>query len=400
MPTAARLLLVTVILAFLPALARADDLTSILAPLAIGVAPPPKSEIPALIQQLGGDTFAGRNEASRRLALIGAAALPALRRATASTDAEIRRRAKRLVNAIERNTFAEVRRFGGHTGSVNAVAFSPDGKRAASGDSSNVRLWEVATGKELAKDDTHRDRVMAVAFSPDGKYLASGSEDRKVILYDAATLRVVHTFRVHRADVRSVAFPRDGTRLVSADLSGGVYVWSIPDGKQLGRLPVANFGNVLSAVPINDKHVVLCPANDNSALIRSMDAKVVAVEKLAQHTAKVVSAAVSRDGKYLVTASQDHTLIRWDLATRKMTHQLRGHTAPVSSVAISPDGKLAVSGGVDLELKLWDLASGKAIRGLTGHTSTIWSVAVSPDGAYALSGSADGTMRLWSVGQR
>ena len=371
----------------------------IVAALALAAGPPPRSEIPALVQQLGGDTFAGRNDASRRLAQIGAAALPELRLAMSSPDPEIRRRARRLVNSIEKNVYAEVRQFRGTSGSVNAVAFSPDGKRAASGDSSHVRVWEVATGKELLKDDTHRDRVMAVAFSADGKYLASGSEDRKVLLYDAATLRVLHTFRTHRADVRAVAFTPDGKRLLSADLNGGIYVWSVPGGERLYKLPNDGLGHVFSVVPIDDKNVLVCPTNDNTAILRAIDPKDAAVHKLAEHTGKVIGAAVSRDGKHLLTASQDHTLIRWNLATRKSTLLLRGHTAPICSVAIAPDGKLAVSGGADKELRLWDLVAGRAIRGLPGHTSTIWSVAVSPDGKYALSGGADGTMRLWSLGR-
>ncbi len=371
----------------------------IVALLALAAAPPvPKTEVPALIQQLGGDTYVGRNKASLDLTRIGSRALPELRLAMASADAEIRRRAKRLVNAIERNTFIQVRQFVGHTGSVNSVAFSPDGKQALSGDGGTVRLWDVATGKKLLEDDSHRDRVMAVAFSRDGKYVASGSEDRQVILYDAATLRVLCLIRAHRADVRSVAFTPDGKRLVSADLAGGVFVWSIPDGKELARLPIAPFGSILSVVPINDKQFVLCPAGNNSAVLRTLAAKEAVLYTFDQHTGKVVCAAVSRDGKHLMTASHDHTLIRWDLRTRKSTYQLRGHTAAVSSVAISPDGKFAVSGGADKELRLWDLTTGKPIRGLVGHTSTIWSVAVSPNGKYALSGSADGTMRLWSVG--
>jgi WD40 repeat protein len=372
----------------------------IVAILALAAGPPvPKPDIPALIQQLGGDTFAGRNEASRQLTQIGGPALPELRRAMKSTDAEIRRRAKRLVNSIERNVYAEVRRFEGHGGSVNAVAFSPDGKRAASGDNSHVRIWEVATGKELLKDDTHRDRVMAVAFSPDGKILASGSEDRKVLLYDAETLRVLHTFRVHRADVRAVAFTPDGKRLLSADLNGGIYAWSVPDGKRLGKLPNDGLGHVLCVVPIDDQNALVCPTNDNSAILRAIDPKDAAVHRFDRHTGKVVAAAVTRDRKHLLTASQDKTLIRWSLTTRKSTHVLSGHTAPVSCVAVAPDGKLAVSGGADMELRLWDLDAGRAIRGLPGHTKTIWSVAVSPDGKYALSGSADGTMRLWSLGR-
>ena len=107
----------------------------IVALLALAAAPPvPESKVPALIQQLGGDTYVGRNKASLDLTRIGARALPELRLAMASADAEIRRRAKRLVNAIERNTYNQVRQFAGHAGSVNSVAFSPDGRLALSGD--------------------------------------------------------------------------------------------------------------------------------------------------------------------------------------------------------------------------------------------------------------------------
>jgi len=156
--------------------------------------------------------------------------------------------------------------------------------------------------------------------------------------------------------------------------------------------------SILSAIPIGDKHLVLCPASDGSAVLRATDPKDTAVYQFTQHAGKVVSAAVSRDGKHLLTASQDHTLIRWSLATRKSNLVLQNPSVTFCCVAISPDGKHAVSGGADKELRLWDLTTGKAIRGLPGHTSTIWSVAISPNGKFALSGSADGTMRLWSLG--
>jgi WD40 repeat protein len=195
--------------------------------------------------------------------------------------------------------------------------------------------------------------------------------------------------------VRAVAFAPDGKRLVSGDRYGGVFVWSVPDGKPLGKLPMPG-GSVFSIVPIGNKHVILSPVKEG-AVLRALDPKDSADHRFAEHEG-ATCAAVSRDGKQLVTVGQDHLLIHWSLTTRKSRHRLRGHTAPVSSVAISPDGKFAVSGGADKELRLWDLVAGRAIRGLTGHTSTIWSVAVSPDGRFALSGSADGTMRLWSVG--
>jgi WD40 repeat protein len=69
---------------------------------------------------------------------------------------------------------------------VAAVVFSPDGRTLAAADDRAVQLWDVATGKRMARLEGHEGKVKCLAYAPDGKCLASGSYDRTVRLWDVA----------------------------------------------------------------------------------------------------------------------------------------------------------------------------------------------------------------------
>ncbi len=76
----------------------------------------------------------------------------------------------------------------GHSSSVISVAFSPDGKLALSGSEDNtLKLWEVASGRELRTFKGHSNSVLSVAFSPDGELALSGSWDSTIRLWNIQT---------------------------------------------------------------------------------------------------------------------------------------------------------------------------------------------------------------------
>src|SRR5262249_52017815 len=81
-----------------------------------------------------------------------------------------------------------VRTFEGHSGSVNAVAFSPDGRTVLSGSGDHtIKLWDVATGKLVRTFEGHSGTVSSVAFSPDGRTILSGSWDASVRVWSLSS---------------------------------------------------------------------------------------------------------------------------------------------------------------------------------------------------------------------
>ncbi len=120
------------------------------------------------------------------------------------------------------------------TQTVSALAFSPDGRILATGDSNRaVKLWDVTSHKQLNTLNGHTESISVLAFSVDGKTLASGGLDNSITLWSVDTGSELATFNGHENYISGVAFSPDGKTLASSSSDGSVKLWNIPAQKEL-----------------------------------------------------------------------------------------------------------------------------------------------------------------------
>ena len=281
---------------------------------------------------------------------------------------------------------------------VNGVAFSPDGNTLATASGYTVRLWDVHTHKQLGQPlSGHKGYVASVAFSPDGRTLASGSDDKTVRLWNVRTHKQIgKPLRDHISSVWSIAFSSDGHTLATAgsDETPSLDLYNVRTHAMIGD----SFGDAWSLALSRDGHTLATVGSDNTVRLWSVRTQT-QLGRPIRLPSQPQSVAFSPDGRTLAVGSADKTVRLWTVRTHKPVGQpFRGHTALVSSVAFSPDGETLATGSYDETARLWNVHTqpplGPALR---RHADAVYAVAFSPDGRTLASGSDDHTVRLWSV---
>jgi WD40 repeat protein len=294
------------------------------------------------------------------------------------------------------------RTLAGHDFWVECLAISSDGSRLASGSlDKTVRIWDLATGRELHTLTGHEGGIQAVAMSADARRLVSGSYDCTAKVWDTDTGQELHTFGRHTSPVVAV-FVTPDCRVVSAD-EETVRVWELETGRECHVLAP----EVSDVTPFGDKAPIegLTVTPDGSRAISHAYAQTLRVwdvvngrelHKLVGHEDGVTAVAVTTDGRYAVSGSLDGTLQVWDLDAGRSVHRLR-HGEWIRAVAIAGDSKRALSYADHDRVIVWDIERGRSLRRLPPVEGAVEALAVTPNGRAALSVSSDRILRLWDL---
>lgn len=295
-------------------------------------------------------------------------------------------------------SYADVKEcvFAESLASIIAVAFSPDGRLLATGDSTGqIQVRQISESKQLFTCRGHSGWVWFVRFSPNNQILASCGQDHSIRLWDVSTGECIRMLDGHVSMVNSIDFSPDGQILVSGSEDAEIKLWYVATGELLSIL-LGHINRVWTVTFSPNGQTIASGAEDRT--IKLWDVKTgECVKTLQGHLGWVRAIAFSPDGNLLYSGSVDRTVKLWDVHTGDCLGTLLGHDNAVASIDVSPDGKLLASGSYDCTVRLWDVMTGQCVRTLQGHTQYVWSVAFSPDGKMLVSGGDDYAVKLWDV---
>jgi WD40 repeat protein len=340
-----------------------------------------------------------------------------------------------------------VRRLDNPGGFAQALAFAPGGRFLALGAHPGVRVYGVASGKELRRLDAVPPSIcISLAYSPDGKMLAAVGQDGSLRLWDVLESRELHPPVGHPSNVQNLVFLGDGKHLVSySGTSARMIAWEVATGKEVDqhvglpfnpstmvaspdgkgvqglgydrRLHVWRPGRGLEEVPLNlqvapfnqaalsadGKRAALVSSTDRKLRLYDLDRKDREGRVLATPENVWVNLPVfTPDGRRLAATTSDGAIHVWDCATRREVRTLgNGDEVPranfISRLLIAPDGRGLLFGQTDNELHLWEVASGRERLALPSVASRLGAVAWSPDGRLLACGNQDGTVFVFDA---
>ena len=254
-----------------------------------------------------------------------------------------------LLDRSELKIFPEIQIFSGRVDYVTAVAWSPDGKRIATGADDGVRVLDAVTGVELLSLKRSR-LVWSVAWSPDGSRIATGSFG-DVRVWDAVTGKELLSLGYGHL-VESVAWSPDSRRIAAGYGVGDVRVLDAVTGVELLSLK-CRYGSWSVAWSPDGRRIAA--ASDGRA--RVWDA-VTGKELLTLECDYMVkSVAWSPDGRRIASASDGGVRV-WDAVTREGLFSLECGRG-VGSVAWSPDGRRILVKYRKNKIRIWDVTSGE-----------------------------------------
>ncbi len=293
----------------------------------------------------------------------------------------------------------------GHSENISQLITTADDKYLLSAAwDKTIRVWDLASGKELKSIEGFKSWVGAMAISPDGDHFAAGAQK------DFRIYSMKEGFREIKKDtstdnITAVTYSPDGTEFATAEQTflrkEGYYVryvktWSAATMTLRKSTKLYGEGDISQLKYMKDGSIAVL-RNHNYVRINGQTGVIIKKDSIEDYSRKILSP----DGKYMVTEGFENQPERTavvtikELSSGRIISTLKGHTSSIKSLAYSPEGHYLATGADDATIIVWDLQRNALAWRISGFKADTWSLSFNAAGDKLISGNTDDVIRVW-----
>ena len=284
-----------------------------------------------------------------------------------------------------------------HNSEVSSGAFSADGRRIVTTTADGmVWVWDAASRSPVRSVSWRRDTASqglssADATAPTAPTAQTGAEARNARAGNPTGPSVGP-----RGPMVSAALSLDGNRLITAAEDGTVQLWHVAEKDRPGELMDQSVGLLSVAFSPDDqpdRPERILGAFGDDTVVHEVNER---GQRLDSAGGTIRSASFSPNGRWLTTVSGDNGVRVWQSRTRQRISEPLRHCSRPAAAAVTDDGRWLVT-ACDNGVWMWDVTSGRAVSTPLRHEARINATAFSSDGRLVVTGSDDGKAQLWEV---
>mgnify|MGYP001793488190 CR=1 FL=1 len=293
----------------------------------------------------------------------------------------------------------------GHDDRILDVDISSNQIIATASNDQKVNLWNLKGKKirTLEGNDGHSGSVSAVNFSPDGNILATGGYDNTIKLWNQESKFDTPLTLKTCGPVTSLSFSLNNKTIASA-CNNQIQIWNREAKSIIPNQLNSNFdgtvfkisfspdGKEIAAVERGTENVSLCNINSNDC--KQLNNK----DEDSKDEVEVRNVKFTPDGNKIITAGKDNTAKIWNTKDAQLLKSLISHNGAIWGLDISnsKNNQMIATGSDDKTAKIWT-RNGELITTLSGHTGAVNAVKFSPDNKWLATVSSDKTGLVWNV---
>ncbi|MBK6479045.1 MAG: hypothetical protein IPF93_12300 [Saprospiraceae bacterium] len=283
-----------------------------------------------------------------------------------------------------------------HQGAIKGlISLGPNIFITAGADGKIIKTDLNADPPTVTTIDSHPYIFQCIALSQDKKLIAFGSEEGKLLIYDATSLKKIKELNALQTALWTLVFDAQGY-LYTASGDKNILRWNM---RSYESTPLIKTDAMVNSLSINSKNGVMAAglANGEVLLLKILDTGVTTTGKVSGVN-PVTKVKFNTAGSMLAIGKEDGSIVLWDVASSEISQSLTGHRAMVSDLRFSPDDLFLLSASYDGTSMFWNMKSINERQVVfADHGGWVLQASFNPNGRNLITADALGSLRYFPL---